>query len=97
MALFTDNFVYGLIVPTLLYDLRHRSKVPYSNIEAWSSALLAAYGLASLLAAPILGYIAERTNNRKRPLLLGLSLQTVATIVYGSCKDVRALVAARFL
>lgn len=97
MALFTDNFIYGLIVPTLPYDLHYRSSVPSSDIEAWASALLAAYGLASLLAAPALGYVAERTSNRKGPLLLGLLLQTAATIVYGSLRDVRALVAARLL
>lgn len=96
-SLFTDSFIYGLIVPTLPYDLPRRSKVPSEDVEFWTSALLASYGLANLIAAPILGLIAERSSNRRRPLLLGLLLQIAATLTYGLLVDVRALVAARFL
>lgn len=96
-ALFTDNFIYGVIVPTLPYDLTRRSGVAVGDVEFWTSALLASYGLASLFAAPIIGFVAERTSNRKRPLLLGLVLQVAATLVYGMFKDARALLTARLL
>ena len=87
----------GVIVPTLPYDLPKHSNVPTQDIEFWTSILLAAYGLAAIVAAPILGLLANHTSNRKIPLLAGLLMQIASTVLYGALHDVRALVAARFL
>jgi hypothetical protein len=60
IALFTDLFLYGLLVPVLPFLLEDRIGIPDSQIQSYTSGLLAAYAGSSVLTSPIAGVIADR-------------------------------------
>ena len=55
-AIFTDIFVYGIIVPVIPFALTERAGIPESDIQYWTSILLAIYGAALLVTAPVCGW-----------------------------------------
>jgi predicted naringenin-chalcone synthase len=50
-AVFTDVFLYGLIVPSLPFALTERLGLPESLVQRWNSILLGTYGAAILLGS----------------------------------------------
>ncbi|OQE22874.1 hypothetical protein PENFLA_c012G08848 [Penicillium flavigenum] len=75
----TDIFMYGLIVPVTPTALKERVGNPEDNIQSWTSILLALYSAALLAFAPVVGYIADRAESRRWPLLVGLVALAAAT------------------
>ncbi|OTA22994.1 hypothetical protein BTJ68_13992 [Hortaea werneckii EXF-2000] len=71
-AVFTDIFVYGIVVPVLPFALTERSNVDSGSVQTWISIFLAVYGAALLFASPICGWFADRSSSRRMPLMLGL-------------------------
>ncbi|KAI6837740.1 MFS general substrate transporter [Hortaea werneckii] len=71
-AVFTDMFVYGIVVPVLPFALTERSNIDSGSVQTWISIFLAVYGAALLFAAPICGWFADRSSSRRMPLMLGL-------------------------
>ncbi|KAL3449917.1 major facilitator superfamily domain-containing protein [Aspergillus insuetus] len=71
-ALFTDSFLYTLVVPVIPTALRVRVGLPQEEQQKWTSILLSLYAAALLVASPPLGYLADRSSSRRLPLLLGL-------------------------
>ena len=51
LAFFTDDFIYGIIVPVLPFSLPRRSYVPQHELQFWTSAMLTAFGLANLISS----------------------------------------------
>ena len=51
IAVFTDSFLYGLIVPILPFMLAQRCGVPEQEIQKWDSILLGTYGAAVLVGS----------------------------------------------
>lgn len=51
IAVFTDVFLYGLIVPMLPFALSERLGIPDHLIQRWNSILLGTYGAAILLGS----------------------------------------------
>lgn len=51
VAVFTDIFLYGLIVPVMPFFLSQRVGVPDHEVQSWTSALLAIYGASILLGS----------------------------------------------
>ncbi|KAF4983875.1 hypothetical protein FZEAL_816 [Fusarium zealandicum] len=79
-AIFTDIFLYGVIVPILPFSLEDRIGVSSDRVQYWVSIALAVFGAALLAASPIWGYLADRIQNRRLPMLVGLILLTGATV-----------------
>jgi MFS family permease len=75
----TDVFMYGLIVPVTPTALKERVGLPDSNLQGWTSILLALYSAALLASAPVVGYVADRAESRRWPLLFGLVALAAAT------------------
>ena len=75
----TDVFLYGLIVPVTPTALKDRVGLSEDRIQAWTSILLALYAAALLATAPVVGYIADRAESRRWPLLIGLVALGAAT------------------
>ncbi|KAJ5792610.1 uncharacterized protein N7503_008588 [Penicillium pulvis] len=75
----TDYFMYGLIVPVTPTALQRRVGVPEDQVQSWTSILLALYSAATLAFSPIVGYLADRTESRRWPLLFGLVALGAAT------------------
>lgn len=97
VGLFTDLFLYGLVVPILPSLLRDRLDVPTEETQPYVSGLLAAYSGASVLFAIPAGYIADRTNARRSPFLTGIAALLGATIMLGLGQSLAVLVVARIL
>lgn len=97
IGLFTDLFLYGLVVPILPFMLRDRIDLPQAQIQSHVSALLAAYAGASVLFSLPAGILADRTSTRQLPFLAGLVAQLMATLMLLLGQNIPVLVVARML
>jgi hypothetical protein len=97
IALFTDLFLYGLLVPVLPFLLEDRIGIPDSQIQSYTSGLLAAYAGSSVLTSPIAGVIADKISTRQAPFLLGLAVLIFATLLVFAATTVPLLIFARVL
>ncbi|PNY29030.1 MFS-type transporter [Tolypocladium capitatum] len=97
VGLFTDLFLYGLVVPVLPFMLVDRLSIPETQVQSYVSGLLAVYAGASVMFSVPAGWIADSTESRKAPFLAGLAALLVATTVFAFGQTMAALVIARFL
>lgn len=96
-AIFTDIFIYGIVVPVLPFALTSRSGVDPASIQSWIAIFLAVYGGALLAAAPVCGWLADRSSSRRMPLILGLFALGGATILLCIGDSIGVLAAGRVL
>jgi MFS family permease len=69
----------------LPYMLRSRLHLSEARIQKQTSLVLAIHGMVSVVSGPIIGHFADKTTNRKLPLLLSLVACIVGTgMVAGS-------------
>ncbi|OTA54469.1 MFS transporter-like protein [Hypoxylon sp. EC38] len=97
VGMFTDLFLYGLVVPVLPFMLRDRLSIPEHEIQSYVSNLLAAYAGASVVSSVPAGWIADRTNSRQAPFLSGLAALLAASIMLALGQSVAVIFVARFL
>lgn len=71
--------MYGLIVPVTPTALENRVGLAKGSVQSWTSILLALYSAALLACSPIVGYLADRFESRRWPLLLGLIALAAST------------------
>jgi MFS family permease len=95
IGLFTDLFLYGLVVPILPFILRDRLSIPHSHVQAYSSILLASYAGASILFSIPAGIIADKLPSRKLPFLVGLVVLLASTIMLYLGQSIAELILAR--
>ena len=89
--------MYGLIVPILPFILQDRVNVRSSQIQSYTSALLAAYAGASVITSPPVGVIADKLSARQLPFLLGLVALLAATLMLHLGQTIVVLIVARVL
>ncbi|TKA76737.1 hypothetical protein B0A49_02707 [Cryomyces minteri] len=97
LAVFTDIFLYGVIVPVIPFALTQRAAVRQQDVQYWVSVLLAVYGAALLAASPVCGWAADRSASRRSPLLLGLLALAASTAMLCVGNSIGVLVAGRVL
>jgi MFS family permease len=97
MAVATDTFLYGIIVPVILFALSSRVGVAQYSVQSWTSILLAVYGAALLVCSPFAGFYADRSSSRRLPLLGGLLALAGATLMLCLARSVSLLVLGRIL
>lgn len=97
IAVFTDIFLYGIIVPVLPFSLTTRAGVAESSVQSWVSILLAVYGAALLVSSPVAGWYADNSSSRRLPLLIGLLALAGATVMLCLARTVALLVLGRIL
>lgn len=97
IGLFTDLFLYGLIVPVLPYMLHDRLNIPHSETQPYVSTLLTVYAAASVLFSPVAGFLADRVTTRQAPFLLGLLSLFAATLLLFLGDSIAVLILARVL
>ncbi|KAH8813022.1 MFS transporter-like protein [Xylogone sp. PMI_703] len=97
VAVFTDIFLYGIIVPVIPFSLSARAGVEESQVQKWVSVLLAVYGAALLVSSPFAGWYADNTSSRRLPLLIGLLALAGATVMLCLARTVALLVLGRIL
>jgi MFS family permease len=97
IAVFTDVYLYGIIVPVIPFALTARAGVAASSVQSWVSVLLAVYGAALLVSSPLAGWYADRSSSRRLPLLFGLLTLGGATVMLCLARTVALLVVGRIL
>ncbi|KAL4793052.1 major facilitator superfamily domain-containing protein [Aspergillus venezuelensis] len=97
LGLFTDLFLYALIVPVLPFMLADHVRLPPDQIQSNVSNLLAAYAGASVVISPIAGVIADRIGTRTAPFLLGVTALIGATVLLMLGRTAPVLLLARAL
>lgn len=97
VGLFTDLFLYGLIVPILPFMLRDRVDLAENKIQSYVSGLLAVYAGASVLISLPAGIIADKVKTRQAPFLCGLAALLGATVMLWLGQSIAVLVVARVL
>ncbi|GAB7355152.1 hypothetical protein MBLNU459_g5722t1 [Dothideomycetes sp. NU459] len=96
-AVFTDLFLYGIVVPVLPFALSSRAGVAAADIQTWISILLAVYGGALLVASPFCGWFADRSSNRRTSLLVGLLTLAGSTVFLTVGSSIAVFVVGRIL
>lgn len=97
LAVFTDMFLYGIIVPVVPFAIETRSHVDESRVQYWVTVLVAIYGASLLAFSPICGWLADRGASRRSPLLLGLAALLGSTVLLHVGSSTGLLVAGRVL
>ncbi|EON61037.1 hypothetical protein W97_00247 [Coniosporium apollinis CBS 100218] len=97
VGLFTDLFLYGLIVPVLPFMLKDRVGLPQDQVQTHTSVLLALYAAASVVFSPVAGVFADRMTSRQLPFLFGLVALLLATIILAIGQSIAVLAIARIL
>lgn len=97
IGLFTDLFLYGIVVPILPFILTDRLNVPHSKIQTYTSALLACFAGASVLFSLPAGIIADKLPARQLPFLCGLVALLASTILLWLGETIPVLIIARIL
>ena len=96
-AIFTDLFVYGIVVPVLPFALVSRADINPNKIQTWIAIFLAVYGAALLTAAPFFGWLADRTTSRYWPLLGGILALAGSTVMLCVGSGIAILATGRVL
>lgn len=97
IAIFTDIFLYAVIVPVIPFALSARAGVAEEDVQHWVSVLLAVYGAALVVGSPISGFFADRTKSRRLPLLLGLLALAGATLMLCLGRNIVVMIIGRLL
>lgn len=97
LAVFTDVFLYTIVVPVLPFALTTRAHVNSASVQTWISVFLAVYGGALLLASPICGWLADQVDSRRWPMLLGLLALIASTMLICFGRSIAILAVGRVL
>lgn len=95
IGMFTDLFLYSLVVPVFPFMLEDRVGIPRNRIQGNVSMLLAIYAAASVFFSPIAGIIADKVPTRQTPFLLGLLALVSATSLLAVGQSIAVLALAR--
>jgi MFS family permease len=55
--------------------------VDKSQTQAVTSLVLSVHAFVSMLAGPLIGYLADKATDRKRPLLMSLGAEMIGTLM----------------
>ncbi|KAK9237505.1 major facilitator superfamily domain-containing protein [Lipomyces kononenkoae] len=81
VAVFTDIFMYGIIIPIIPNVLVDRLEVPPSRVQNDISLALLVYAAGLLVASPIFGALADIYQNRRLFMIIGLVASLGSTIM----------------
>ena len=97
IAVFTDIFLYGIVVPVIPFALTRRAGVANEDVQRWVSILLAVYGAALVAFSPFCGWLADRSKSRRLSLLFGLLTLGGATLMLCLGRTISVFVLGRLL
>lgn len=98
LGMFSDLFLYALLVPVFPFLLVDRMNTPPELIQEYVSMLLAMYAGASAISSPLIGLVSDKiANTRQLPFMLGLLALLAGTVLVAVGQTVPVLAAARLL
>ncbi|KAJ6095477.1 hypothetical protein N7486_006223 [Penicillium sp. IBT 16267x] len=74
VALLTETLLYGFLVPILPYMLENRLNIDPAQTQRLTAGLLSMHGLISLVSAPIIASLVDRTESTQNSLLISLGV-----------------------
>lgn len=89
IALFSENVLYGIVVPVLPFLLQDRVGISRNHLQGYASALLAVHSGSSMVCSIFAGAIADRTKSRKAPFLVGLVISIIVGFALVSALKLR--------
>lgn len=95
VALFSDLFLFALIVPILPFILDERVHVPPPQLQQTISALLTAFSSASVLLSPIVGWAGDKVPSKRTLYLFSVGILAVATALLFTARNIPLLIVAR--
>ncbi|OQD86037.1 hypothetical protein PENANT_c008G00573 [Penicillium antarcticum] len=97
IALFAETFLYGYLVPILNFMLMNRLQSDPSHAQELISTVLGVYGVLGVVTGPIIGHLADKSPDRKMPLLISLSLCIVGTCLVAGAHTIHILIFGRVM
>ncbi|KAJ5737526.1 uncharacterized protein N7483_002651 [Penicillium malachiteum] len=97
IAIFTDLFNYGMIVPIMPVALVDRVRAREEDAQFWVSVLLAVHGCTLLLGSPLFGYFADHCTVRRTPFVLGMVAFAGSISMFVLARSLPVLIIARAL
>ncbi|KAH8592143.1 MFS transporter-like protein [Bisporella sp. PMI_857] len=97
VGLFTDLFLYSLIVPLIPFILTERIHIPTQHVQFWTSVLLACYSGVQIISSLPIGMLADKLAARRTPFLVGLSALLASTLLLYLGRAIELLIVARVL
>lgn len=97
IGIFGDLFLYSLVIPILPFMLEDDLGIPPSQVQSYTSAMLAVYAGANVISCLLAGLLADKLPNRKTPFLFALSCLLGATLMLFLGRTVWLLFVARVL
>jgi MFS family permease len=94
---YLESFLYGFLVPILPYMFRNRLNLDISQTQRLTSAVLSLHGFISAVSGPVIGHFADKTLDRKTPLLLSLAGCIAGTIMVACSRVLPFLFLGRIL
>ncbi|KAG5366176.1 putative MFS-type transporter C18.02 [Yarrowia sp. B02] len=81
MAVFTDVFLYGIVVPVIPFAFSTQMGVPEDQIQNQISRALALYAAGLVVLSVLTGVVADHMKRRRPVMLFGLLLLIAATAI----------------
>ncbi|KAI3128411.1 hypothetical protein CBS147326_6913 [Penicillium roqueforti] len=97
LSMFTDLFLYAMIVPVMPQALVLRAGVAFEDREYWNSVLLIAEAVSAFTCCPMFGYILDVSGTRQGPYLSGLVLLFASMVILTASHSVTWYIIARVL
>lgn len=97
VGLFTDGFLYNLVIPVLPFMLEDGLNVVPAEIQSYTSAMLAVFAASTVLASPVAGILADKVTSRRWPYLFALSCLLGATLMLLFGGSIAVMIVARVL
>ncbi|CAG8000758.1 unnamed protein product [Penicillium nalgiovense] len=97
VALLTDMYLYGFLVPILPFVLEHRLGLDVSLTQRISTALLSQTALVMVVASPLIGSHADRSGAKRAWLLFGLAGALVGSLILAVATSLFTLFAGRLI
>lgn len=94
LALFTDMIVYGVVIPVLPELLKTLGGDESTNAGDLG-VLFGSYAFGLLVMAPVFGFLSDRYNTRRIPMLSGLLGLAIATVLFAFATNYWQLFLAR--
>lgn len=97
IAVFTDIFLYGVIVPVMPFSFTERMGVDKSDTENKMSQSLGVYSAGLIVASFIFGYVCDKTSQRRWLMILGMIIAIVSIVIQLVAKSVPLFLIGRLI
>lgn len=95
LAVFTDIFLYGVIVPVIPYAFTERMGLSEDDIQSSVSKSLAIYSVGLVVGSAVFGYVSDKMKNRRMSMLTGLIILIASTVILCLTKSIPLFMVGR--